>query len=158
MDDVRGLLTHPNFKPSASARADLEQGVVDPRLVNVLRLLVHTHQIAVSIIKTDHPMGPTTPSGRVNAHYYGRVADIVAVNGKSIAGSATAPDVVEIGRILHALAPADRPDSIMGPQAWHTLLDYPASAGFISDAFHTAIHVDHLHIGFEQACGTRNQH
>lgn len=154
---VAHLLVHPNLVLSADARADLEAGVVDPRLVAVLLALARKHRIEVSLIKAGHPFGPVTPGGKTNAHYYGRVADIVAVDRKPIAGNGADPGIVDVGRILRGMRPEDRPDQIMGPQAWHEALGYPRSAGFLSGPFHDAIHRDHLHVGFASESGTGNE-
>lgn len=130
---------------------------MDARLVRVLLALVHRRPIAVSLIKTGHPMGPTTPNGRPNAHYYGRAGDIVAVDGTPVAGNGAASGLVDLGRMLRAMPPEERPDSIMGPAEWHRALGDSASAGFVSDPFHDAIHADHLHLGFESESGTSNR-
>lgn len=148
MNIVRELLSHPSFKPSKNARADLDSGAVDLRLVKVLIVLVQHHAIEVSIIKTGHPMGPTTPSSRPNDHYFYRVADIPAVDGKPVLGNGSDTSILHIGRILRRMTPQERPDQIMGPAEWHAALGLGESSGFISDAFHNAIHADHLHIGF----------
>lgn len=155
--DVARLLAHPNLALSADARADCEAGVVDPRLVAVLLALAREHRIAVSLIRTGHPMGPITPGGKVNAHYYGRVADTTAVDGTPVAGNGAASGIVGAGRILRGMRPEDWPDEIMGPRAWHEALGYPRSAGFLSDPFHDAIHHDHLHVGFGSESGIGNE-
>ncbi len=100
VEEISALLSNPNLEPSPNARADLESGLVDPRLVGVLRALVEAHTIEVSTIRTGHPMGPTTPNGRPNPHYYGRAADVTAVDGKPVRGNGADPDVVHVGRIL----------------------------------------------------------
>jgi hypothetical protein len=145
------LLAHRNFTPSEPARRDLESGAVDPRLVKSLLALVQEHEIAVSVIKTGHPLGPTAPSGRINDHYYCRAADIRVVDGMSIMGNGADPRVVHVGRLLAALPVEIRPDRIMGPSDWHRCLDYTRDDGFISDPFHDRIHADHLHLGFSTA-------
>lgn len=151
------LLALPTFRPSADARLDLESGNVDARLVEVLFVLAQEHNLDVSIIKTGHPLGPTTPGGFTNSHYYYRAVDITAVDGKSLLEYPTDQDVLAIGRILRSLPPQARPDHIFGPEAWQTSLGYTVSAGFRSDAFHNQIHADHLHLSFELETGTENQ-
>ena len=115
---IEDLLSNPRLKPSANARADLEGGLVDPRLVRVLRALVEEHEIEVSTIKTGHPMGPTTPNGRHNSHYHGRAADITDVDGKPVRANGADPCLVEVGRILRGIPPDRRPDEMMGPADW----------------------------------------
>ncbi|MDQ2714072.1 MAG: hypothetical protein M3Z08_04120 [Chloroflexota bacterium] len=154
---VEQLLAIPAFKPSSQARADLESGNTDARLVSVLLTLAQKHALEVSTIKTGHPLGPKTPGGFVNSHYYYRAADITAIDGKSIAGHETDSDIVDVGRMLRNLLPQDRPDHIFGPEAWQAALGYASTAGFRSDPFHNQIHADHLHLSFELETGTDNQ-
>lgn len=154
---IQRLLVIPTFKPSLQAHADLASGNTDPRLVSVLLTLASAHEIAVSTIKTGHPLGPKTPGGLVNSHYYYRAVDIVAIDEKTIVGHETDPSVVDIGRILRRLSPQARPDHIFGPGAWHAVLGYPSTAGFRNDPFHNLTHTDHLHLSFELETGTENQ-
>jgi hypothetical protein len=154
---VQELLAAATFKPSTNARRDLESGQVDTRLVYVLWILAQKHIIEVSMIKTGHPLGPVSRAGIVNSHYYYRAADIVAIDNKPIVSHAADPEVVDVGRMLRHLSPQERPDTIFGPEAWHTTLNYPASAGFISDSFHNQIHADHIHVSFELETGTGNE-
>ncbi|WP_201388541.1 hypothetical protein [Ktedonobacter sp. SOSP1-52] len=154
---IEQLLAIPIFKPSHQARADLESGHTDTRLISVLLTLASAHGLEVSTIKTGHPLGPKTPGGFVNSHYYYRAVDIIAIDGKAIADHETDPSVVDIGHILRRLSPQDRPDHIFGPEAWHGALGYPPTAGFRSDPFHNQIHADHLHLSFELEAGTDNQ-
>ncbi|GER89808.1 hypothetical protein KDW_39700 [Dictyobacter vulcani] len=151
------LLALPTFKPSAPALADLKSGNVDTRLVFVLLTLAQQHALDISTIKTGHPMEPKTRGGFVNSHYYYRAVDIIAIDGKSIAGHETDPDIVDVGRILRSLSPQDRPDHIFGPAAWHATLRYTSTAGFKNDPFHNQIYADHLHLSFELETGTDNQ-
>ena len=151
------LLANSTFKPSPEARADLESGQTDPRLIFVLLFLTRQHGLEVSTIKTGHPLGARTPGGFVNSHYYYRAVDISAVDGKPVAGHGADPELVSVGRMLRELAPQWRPDCIFGPAEWHAALGYPATAGFRSDPFHNQIHADHLHLSFEAETGTENQ-
>jgi hypothetical protein len=157
VNEVADLLAHANFKPSQHARADLERGKVNVRLVRVLGILVQKHMIKVSVIKTDHRMEPTTPRGGVNDHYHGRAADIVAVDGTPIMGHTVDPDVIDVGKMLRDMPPQQRPDTIMGPGAWQDALNVPRNTGFINDTFHNSIHADQLHIGFKLEHTTSNQ-
>ena len=142
------LLASPNYNASAHARCDLESGLVDARLVETLLALVRAHRISVSLIKTGHPMGAVTPSGRPNDHFYYRATDVTAVDGRDIGDDPIAAAAIDVGRILHALPIETRPDRIMGPDAWQRALGYSREDGFISDPFHNEIHADHLHLGF----------
>src|SRR5438045_8388834 len=107
---VEHLLAMDTFKPSPGVRADLESGHVDDRIINVLLVLAKKHTLEVSVIKTGHPLGPTTPGGKNNSHYFYRAVDITAIDGKSLVGYATDPDILDVGRLLHDLPPQTRPD------------------------------------------------
>ncbi len=102
-------------------------------------------------------MGPVTPGGLVNSHYYYRAVDIVAVDGNPIAGHATDSAIVDVGRIVRHLPPQERPDHIYGPVEWHAALGYSSREGFRCDPFHNKIHADHLHLSFESETGTSNE-
>ncbi len=156
-DTVEQLIHNPNFKPSANAQTDIESGQVDARIVRTLLTLTEKHTINVSLIKTGHPLGPRTPGGYPNSHFYYRAVDITAVDGISIQEHGGDPAILDVGRILRGIPPQERPDHIFGPQEWHTALRYPASTGFRSDPFHNSIHVDHIHLSFETENGTENQ-
>jgi hypothetical protein len=154
---VEQLFELSTFKPSEQAYADLASGNTDPRLVAILLALAQKHGLEISTIKTGHPLGPRTPGGFVNSHYFYRAVDIIAIDGKSIPGHETDPGIVDVGRILRGISPQDRPDYIFGPEAWHAVLKYPETAGFRSDPFHNRLHADHLHLSFESEEGTENQ-
>jgi hypothetical protein len=154
---IQRLLASATFEASLSARADIESRLVDDRLIATLFALTNAHCIAVSTVKTGHPMGPTTPGGFSNSHYYYRAVDIVAVDGKPIAGHATDPAILDVGRILRHLPPQERPDHIYGPAEWHAALGYSSRSGFRSDPFHDKIHADHLHLSFESETSTSNE-
>ena len=155
--DRERLLRHPRFRPSEAARADLERGGVDPRLVAALLASVDGREIEVLTIRTGHPMGPTTPNGRPNPHHHGRAADIAAVDGKPVRGDGADPGPLDVGRVLRGMPPDRRPDEIMGPGEWQGALGYPARAGFISDQVRDGRHSDHLHVGFRRGSGTANE-
>ena len=53
---VQNLLTNPRLKLSQAARADLEGGKIDARLIHVLGVLAGKHSLEVGIIKTGHPL------------------------------------------------------------------------------------------------------
>jgi len=153
---IEELLSDPNLELSRGARSDLESGEVDRRLVAALHAFVRRHGIEVRTIRTGHPMGPVSPGGVVNDHYYYRAADIYRVDGKPVAGNETAPALLDVGGILRELPPRARPDLIMGPALWQEALACPQSAGFVNDGFHNEIHADHLPLGFLHERGTAN--
>jgi hypothetical protein len=144
------LLSSLDCYASEDARVDLERGHVDDRLVDALLALIWGHEIAISVIKTGHPLGPAAPSGRENDHFFYRAADIVAVDGRPVADDPVSPGLLDVGRLLHALPPGIRPHRIFGPARWHQALGHSPADGFISDPFHDDIHADHLHLGYER--------
>jgi hypothetical protein len=147
-DDLPKLLLSENLEASDAARADLESGRVDRRLVSVLAALVERHRIRVSTIKTGHPMGRRSPAGRENDHFFYRAADIDAVDGEAVEENPTGGGMVAVGNSLMALRGDERPARVMGPTAWHQALGKGDRSGFRSDDFADSIHRDHLHVGF----------
>jgi hypothetical protein len=167
-DAARRLLENPDFGATPEAARDLEAGIVDERLVAVLRTLAKEHRICVDAFKEGHqflpgvPDGPRIPEGYgeagglPNTHYFGRAADIRWVDGKPVAGNGTNPDVVDVGTILADIPPQRRPDQIIGPPGWTKTLGYPSEAGWILASDQLELHEDHLHLGYMDEKGTRN--
>jgi hypothetical protein len=147
-DELRTLLESQNLNASEAARTDLESGRVDQRLVTVLARLIARHQIRVTTIKTGHPMGPQSPTGRDNDHYFYRAADITEIDGHPIESNPTTTASVDVGRMLMAMNDSARPVRVMGPAEWQQALGEGDRTGFRNDEFATSIHRDHLHIGF----------
>ncbi len=166
--EVKELLEEPNFGASPEAARDLESGIVDERLVAVLQTITREHRICVDAFKEGHyflpgvPDGPRIPEGYgeagglPNTHYYGRAADIRWVDGKPVEGNATAPDVLDVGRVLADIPPRRRPDQIIGPKGWTEALGYEREAGWVLDPDQLELHGDHLHIGYMKKEGTSN--
>ena len=158
--EVRRLLGSPNFGATPQAVRDLEKGVVDKRLIAALRLLTKKHRICVQTFKEGHyflpgvPDGPRIPEGYgkagglPNTHYYGRAADVWWVDGKPVEGNATAPGVLEVGKILASIASERRPDQIIGPPTWTKTLGYGRQRGWVLAPDQLGLHRDHIHIGY----------
>jgi len=92
-------------------------------------------------------MGPTSPSGRDNGHYFYRAADIYAVDGHPAAERPIHGLVVAAGQWPMAL-PADvRAREVTGPGVWHAALGPGDRSGFRDDTFANLVHDDHLYIG-----------
>ena len=163
------LLEEPNFGASPEAAGDLEAGIVDERLVTVLRTMTREHRICVDAFKEGHyflpgvPDGPRIPEGYgeagglPNTHYYGRAADIRWVDGKPVEGNATDPDVLDVGRALAGIPARRRPDQIIGPKRWTEALGYGREEGWVLDADQLELHGDHIHIGYMTKEGTRGE-
>ena len=158
--EVRKLLGSPNFGATPQAVGDLERGIVDRRLVHELRILTREHRICVRAFKEGHyflpdvPDGPRIPEGYgkagglPNTHYFGRAADVWWVNGKPVEGNATAPGVLEVGRLLAGTSPERRPDQIIGPPRWAEALGYGRKKGWVLAPDQLELHKDHIHIGY----------
>jgi hypothetical protein len=168
--EVKKLLEEPNFGASPEAAADLEAGIVDERLVAVLRTITREHRVCVDAFKEGHyflpgvPDGPRIPEGYgeagglPNTHYYGRAADIRWVDGKPVEGNATGSGVLDVGRTLAGIPARRRPDQIIGPKRWTEALGYGREEGWVLDADQLELHGDHIHIGYMTEKGTRGEY
>jgi hypothetical protein len=165
---VRKLLENPDFGASGEAAGDLRAGIVDPRLVEVLRAVTKQHRICVDVFKAGHYFlpgvedGPRIPEGYgeagglPNTHYHGRAADIRYVDGKPVEGNGDDPDVLGVGRVLSDLSPRRRPDQIIGPESWTRRLDRSYEEGWVLAQDQLDLHDDHIHLGYNKARGTSN--
>ena len=168
-DEAAGrLLENPNFGATPQASQDLEAGIVDERLVAVLRTITEEHRVCVEAFKEGHsflpgvPDGPRIPEGYgeagglPNTHYFGRAADVYWVDGKPVAGNATDPDFLDVGRVLAEIPARRRPDQIIGPPTWTRALGYGRERGWVLAHDQLELHEDHLHLGYMNERGTSN--
>jgi hypothetical protein len=168
-DEAAGrLLENPNFGATPQASQDLEAGIVDERLVAVLRTITEEHRVCVEAFKEGHsflpgvPDGPRIPEGYgeagglPNTHYFGRAADVYWVDGKPVAGNATDPDILDVGRVLAEIPARRRPDQIIGPPTWTRALGYRRERGWVLAHDQLELHEDHLHLGYMNERGTSN--
>ena len=165
--EVRKLLESPNFGATPQVVRDLEKGVVDQRLVAALRVLTKEHRICVQTFKEGHYFLPGVPDrpripegygkagGLPNTHYFGRAADVWWVDGKPVEGNATAPGILEVGKILASIPPERRPDQIIGPPRWTKALGYKRPQGWVLAPDQLKLHRDHIHIGYIDEEGTQ---
>lgn len=135
--DAAALLNNPNVALSPRARQDLVAGVVDQRLINFLAWAAQRHHIAVSVIKSGHAQF-VSGTNRVSNHWYGRGADIFAVDGEEVSRGSPAARALALEAI--ALSPPGRPTEIGLP--WPDLVQ----PGVFSDGDHQG----HLHVGWRQ--------
>jgi hypothetical protein len=166
--EARELLETRNFEVSSKAIGDLKAGIVDERLVAILQAITQEHRVCVDAFKEGHyflrgvPDSPLIPNsygsagGLPNSHYYGRAVDIRRVNGKSISGNGTNPDVLDIGKIISRVSPQERPDQIIGPESWAEALGRSSEEGWILDEDQLERHEDHIHLGYIRNDGTWN--
>lgn len=131
-----GVLENPAIILSPSARADVADGTVDPRVLGVLLALAEFHELTrVGPIITGHSYYVRGTS-RVSNHVHGRAVDITTIDGAPVSpaneGAREAMErIVELPSLL-------RPDELGGPWA----LQGGGLRSFTRD------HLDHLHIGF----------
>ena len=145
----RELLQHPNFTACDRAYEDIASGLVDPRAIGALSLIVQSHAITTCTIKTGHYqcVGGGSRAARPNCteshHWYGRGVDIGSVNGQRVSvANAAAEEVVALVLSFNQSDPL-RPSGIGSPFA-----AYSALPGAFTDADHT----NHIHLGW---CGPR---
>lgn len=129
------LLRNPHVALTPQARADLEAGVVDQRLVSLLAWIAQRHSIAITVFKTGH--SKYTRSGNVSLHYGGTAADIFFVDGRPVSVNNTGARrlVLELASVQGEL----RPDE----------LGHPFGAIGFPGGFTDADHRDHIHVGYE---------
>lgn len=129
------LLRNPRITLTSNARADLEAGVVDLRLIAILDALSRRHTLGISVFKTGH--SKYTRLGSVSLHYFGRGVDIFFVDGAPV--SASNGGARSLLRRIEALPDGVRPDEV----------GHPFDAILFPGAFTDADHRDHVHLGFE---------
>ncbi len=141
-DLTAAVLANPNLTITGAARRDLEQGLIDPRLVQVLDQIGQRFTVGVGVMRTGHAQcvggGARTsrPSCSISNHWYGRAVDLFSIDGQPVT-TANSPART---MVLWLFSLPDGPDELGVP--WP---DLAPLAGVFSDASHQ----DHLHIGFE---------
>jgi len=132
------VLSHPNIELRPEARADIEAGRVDGRLLGVLLFLASEHQLgSVGPFATGHPLY-VEETNRISNHAYGRAVDIPIVDGVAVSPSnqsarAAAESLLTLDEPL-------RPDELGSP--WDL-----GSPGAFTDSSHQ----DHLHVAHSGA-------
>ena len=94
--DAADLLSNDRLIMTQAARGDLESGMVDSRLVAVLRAVLTRHSVAISVFKTGHSKY-VAGSDRVSNHYAcddcpGLAMDIYWVDGEDVSPSSGASE------------------------------------------------------------------
>ena len=132
--ELAALLENPNLELPPGARADLESGRVDPRVVSMLTALTKEHKIGLSVMITGHDQ--FTSGGSVSNHFVGRGLDVATVDGEIVRPNSIASR--ELAEALLDLPESIRPSEVGTP--WSINAD-----GFFTDGAHQ----DHLHIAFD---------
>ena len=141
--DASALLNNPRLILTANARADLQAGIIDQRVIDYLAWGVQSHEIAVSVLKTGHHKY-VSGTDRISDHYAcdgcpGRAVDISAIDGEAYSPRCGPCRTFTEKSI--ALG-AGRPDQIGQP--WSDLLGPPG-------VFTDGDHLDHEHAGWRAA-------
>lgn len=130
------LLAHPRVSLSPAARADLEAGRVDGRVVALLGMIAERHSVTVGVLVTGHAKY-VRGTDRISHHHHGRAVDISAVDGEPV--SAASPSARRLVTWLASLEGPLRPSEVGSPFA-----DLGSLPGFFTDADHRG----HVHIGY----------
>jgi hypothetical protein len=166
--DTQKLLSNPDFGATPEAAGDLEAGIVDERLIATLMTVTEEHSICVQTFKEGHRFLPDTEDGATipegygeagglpNTHYFGRATDIYWIDGEPVEDNGTTPAVLNVGRTLANIPPAQRPDQIIGPPDWTRRLGYGWAKGWVLAEDQLDLHEDHLHIGYRDETGTND--
>ena len=133
--EALALLKNKNIVLDSVGVADIKAGRIDPRVIGVLTKLSQEHKITVSCMCSDH--SKFTAGGSVSNHFFGRGADIAAIDGEIVGPGS--PLAREVASELSSLDPDIRPNEIGSPFAIN-------GPGYFTDAAHQ----NHLHIGFKQ--------
>jgi hypothetical protein len=139
-EDAGGLetavLSHPKIELRPEARADVQTGVVDRRILGMLLVLATEHELgSVGPFVTGHSMY-VAGSDRISNHAVGRAVDIGVVDGRPV-GPSNLP-AREAALMLLTLPDPLRADELGSP--W----DFDAGG-----AFTDASHLDHIHAAIE---------
>jgi hypothetical protein len=126
------VLGNPRIVLTGQARADIAQGLVDPRVIAILSAAGNYYTLGISTIKSGHSM--YTRNGSVSLHYSGRAVDIYMVNGVPV--SASSPSAESLVRWLN---------SIRTPAP--TELGHPFASIAGGANFTDTDHKYHIHIG-----------
>jgi hypothetical protein len=116
--------------------ADIQNGVLDQRIMALLAVMTQEHQITISSLRSDHSM--MTASGNVSNHYYGRAMDIAAVDGVSCTNVDPSAPCAQLGYALSQMPAPLHPDELI----------FCFDLDGAGPAFALADHCDHIHAGF----------
>jgi len=143
--DASDLLADDRLILTDEARRDLAAGMVDPRIVAVLRAIVARHSVGVSVFKTGHSQY-VKGTDRVSNHYAcdgcpSRAMDIYWVDGQDVSPSSDAAETLvrELIANRHALGI----DEVGQP------FDHMEVSDGRFRVFTDAAHRNHLHVGID---------
>jgi Transglycosylase SLT domain len=135
---VGTVLRDPRIALTLLQRADLRDGLVDPRLVSALATIAARHSIVVTSLRSDH--STYTVDGNVSNHSAGRAMDIGAVDGEVCRGARSGP----CAELVRALAGLDGP-----LRATELIYCWDPDGAADPRGFARADHCDHIHWGLD---------
>ncbi len=118
---------------------DIQSGVIDPRILNILGAISQQHTIRISALRSDH--SKLTSSGNVSNHYYGRAMDIAAIDGVPCTDVSPDGPCGTIARQLGALPAGQEPTEL--------IYCFDPDGPGDPNGFAQADHCDHVHVGFD---------
>jgi hypothetical protein len=135
-ESALSLLDNARVELPDSARWDLEAGLVDDRVVELVRLLVERHRVAVTVFGSGHPLN-VFGTDRTSNHTAGRGVDIWGIDGVPVADQQQSPVIAAIVQLA-----LDAGATEIGAPA-----DPDGPGGTI---FTNTVHQDHLHLAFKR--------
>lgn len=135
-DSVADLLDASSVELAPAAAIDLQNGIVDSRLVALLQWIAQRHSIAISEFRTGHPKF-VAGTARVSNNWYGRATTITWVDGMAVSSGSAAART--LWQELRRAPAAIRPTEIGAPWADRANPRYYSGA----DALNL------IHIGFD---------
>jgi hypothetical protein len=120
-----------------SARWDIHEGIVDPRLLTTLSAMAADVPFAVTSLRNGHPVH-VFGTDRVSNHTEGRGADIWRVGDEAVV-SQQPDEGTPAWELNHRLFADGEVPELGGPWAFD---------GFGGRSFTNEVHLDHLHVAF----------
>lgn len=135
-DAARLLIDNTRVELPDSSRWDLEAGLVDDRVVELVQTIAVNHDLRVTVFGTGHPAN-VFGTDRVSNHTAGRGVDIWSIDGRPVADQRDEPAVLAIIEMAEAAGATE----IGAP------VDTDGPGGIV---FTNTVHHDHLHLAFRR--------
>jgi hypothetical protein len=130
------VLDNDRIQLPDSARWDIQAGLVDARVLDIMLRLAQEHSLGITTLAAGHPY-TVFGSGSVSNHTVGRAVDVWALNGVPVVAQRdpAGPLYALVSRLL-----AEGVTELGSPWDLHN----PAGASFTD-----TVHQDHLHLGYD---------